>query len=179
MWPPGWLLLSSLIKYSRFLQSKNYTTRPKVCGHLHITPVCDCEHLVPKQPPLSWFESFHQMLNQLQRSAPIQTQERQWCSEIKVWLTVGVPAHPKGVWWGWGQGSVETSSVLPHQTGKTISSWSCFVHRSAVMLKQETQTVDTKLKAHYCQKQGVSPLVYCFYLNTFEGLKRSNYSLIH
>lgn len=30
----------------------------------------------------------------------------------------------------------QTSRVLPHQTGKVISSPSCFVHRDSVMLKQ-------------------------------------------
>lgn len=33
-----------------------------------------------------------------------------------VWLKVGVPVHPKGVQWGSGQGSVQTSQDLPHQT---------------------------------------------------------------
>ena len=27
----------------------------------------------------------------------------------KVWLTAGVPVHPKGVGWGWGQGSLHAS----------------------------------------------------------------------
>lgn len=44
----------------------------------------------------------------------------------KVWLTVGVPDHPK--------------RVLPHQNRekhKNISSWPCFMHRGIVMLKQK------------------------------------------
>ncbi len=40
----------------------------------------------------------------------------------RVWLTVGVPVHPKGVGWGGGQGSVQERQV-PHQTGKTTSLW--------------------------------------------------------
>lgn len=43
----------------------------------------------------------------------------------RVWLTVSVPVPPKGVGWVWGQGSVQTSHVLPHQTGKTFSLWMC------------------------------------------------------
>ena len=31
-----------------------------------------------------------------------------------VWLAVSVPVHPKGIGQGWGQGSMQTSEVLPH-----------------------------------------------------------------
>lgn len=41
----------------------------------------------------------------------------------QVCLRVGVPAHPTGVGRSWDQGSVQTSPVLPHHTGKTISLW--------------------------------------------------------
>lgn len=34
----------------------------------------------------------------------------------KVWLTVGVPVHPKSVAWGRGQGSVQASDVPPKLT---------------------------------------------------------------
>ncbi len=30
------------------------------------------------------------------------------------------------VWWGWGQSSVQASQVLPHQTHRTMSLWSCW-----------------------------------------------------
>lgn len=38
-----------------------------------------------------------------------------------VWLTVGVPVHPKCTGWGESQGSVSTSQDLAQQTGNTIS----------------------------------------------------------
>ena len=38
----------------------------------------------------------------------------------KVWITFGIPVHPKGVGWSWGQGSKQASQVLPPQTRKTI-----------------------------------------------------------
>lgn len=37
----------------------------------------------------------------------------------KVWLTVSVSLLPRGVGWGWGQGSMQASMVFLHQTGKT------------------------------------------------------------
>ena len=37
------------------------------------------------------------------------------------WLVVCVPIHPKGVWWGWGQGSVQASQVLTHRSRQNIS----------------------------------------------------------
>ena len=41
----------------------------------------------------------------------------------KAWLAVSVPIHPKGVQWGWAQGSVQASQVLPHRSQETISVW--------------------------------------------------------
>lgn len=49
----------------------------------------------------------------------------------KVWLTVSVPVHHKGVEWGWGQ-------VVPHQTGKRISLWSWLHAQEHCYVKQET-----------------------------------------
>ncbi len=36
----------------------------------------------------------------------------------KVWLSVGVPVHPKIVGWGCGHSSAQASQVSSRQTGK-------------------------------------------------------------
>ncbi len=82
-----------------------------------------------------------------------EVQHLRWGEET--WLTVGVPVHPKGVGWGWGQGSVQASQVLPHQTGKTISLWTWLYALGrchAETGKDQTQTADANLEEDYCLK---------------------------
>ncbi len=44
----------------------------------------------------------------------------------QVWLTVGVPVHPKGVGCDQGLGFEQASQVLLNHTGRTISLWGWF-----------------------------------------------------
>ncbi len=52
----------------------------------------------------------------------------------QVWLTAGVPVHPKDVGWGWGQGSVQFFHIKQR---KPFLYGAGFVHGGIVMLKQE------------------------------------------
>lgn len=71
--------------------------------------------------------------------------KQMWCnkslSEVQlvlgdqVCLTVSV--HHKSVGWVWGWGSVQANQVVPHQSGKTTSLWSCLDNGDTVMLKLE------------------------------------------
>lgn len=93
------------------------------------------------QPPRSWFQSFHQILEHGRRDRLPFTQKHQWGPTLSlgdhIWLSVGVPVLPKGVGSGcWGQGSVHAGQVLPNQSGKTF--WACLCAQGGiVLLKQE------------------------------------------
>lgn len=73
-------------------------------------------NLLLLQPPLIWKGFPPYFGTSLQEFGPIQPQEHQWGPSLmlgdKVVLTVGIPVHPKGVGWSWGQGSVQASQVL-------------------------------------------------------------------
>lgn len=65
----------------------------------------------------------------LQRFVPIQTQERQWGPTVmlgneEAWLTGCVLVHPKGFGWGWGQYSVQASSLKWEKTFSLVA-WLC------------------------------------------------------
>lgn len=68
--------------------------------------------------------------------APIHPQQHRqaWALMLgkKAWLPVGIPVQTKGIGWGWGQGSVQVSQLLPHQTLKTFSFWTLLCARGAL-----------------------------------------------
>lgn len=63
------------------------------------------------------------------------------------WLTDGVPVHPEGVWWGWGQSLWRP--VVPHQVWKTFSRRTSLCVRSHCHHKENDFAwfVVTKLEA--------------------------------
>lgn len=43
-----------------------------------------------------------------------------WMLNETAWLAISILVHPKGVRWGWGQGTVQASQVLPHPKSSNI-----------------------------------------------------------
>lgn len=123
-----------------FPSQNHFLKWPKVCGHYNIIPICDC--WIKPQALTCVYNSLH--------SSGVRLSTRCWmlatgiCSHSAKralvrsndvgWCTVGVPVHPKDVGWAYGQAYVQTSPVLPQQTGKIISLWSWLC---AVTLKQD------------------------------------------
>ncbi len=76
---------------------------------------------------------------------------------MKVWLTSGVPVHPKSLWFvlRWGL-SMQASQIIPHQSQKAIS-----LRVSFCALGQcSVETVATNLEALCCWKPETRPHKY-------------------
>ena len=71
----------------------------------------------------------------------------------KTWLSVSALIHLKGVLSGWGQDSVQSSQVHPHQALSSMSLWTLFcelVHSHVGTGRGHPQTVPAKLGAWNC-----------------------------
>ena len=68
------------------------------------------------------------------------------------WLEFCVPVHPKGFEWSCGQGSMQTSEVYPHQTGKLSFFLFYFIFLTEVgghHTAERRKDISGKLGAHH------------------------------
>lgn len=87
--------------------------------------------------------------------------ERLTCRDLKLalrytkiiylqWFAVVI--HPKGVRWGWGQGSVQANQVLAHQTWKKHFIMELILCTGALSFENKRQICCNKLEEHCCLK---------------------------
>lgn len=113
-------VLPSILKHEKLCLCRRahlkQTTRPKVYGHMTITPICDCYTSNFKTAAVNLFHSsgfrfFTRCWNLLRGFAPVQSQQHQWGPTLtlgdKVWLAVCAPVHSKAVGWGLRSGPVK------------------------------------------------------------------------
>ena len=122
---------------------ENYTTWPKVCGHLQV------EHLIHKWWALIWSWSpppsaiIASTLLGRHCCGDVLPFSHKRISEVGHWCWAFRPGSQSvfqfipGVQWGWGQGSVQVSQVIPHRSRQAISVWTSLCARGIVMLKQK------------------------------------------
>ena len=117
-------------------------------------------HLLLKQRPLFWGVAFHKILEPVEPQS--QEHYRDYAALMlwdNVWLTVGVPVHPKGVQRVRGQSSVPVSPVLPQRIERSNSEMTLLVHRGPHQLEAGMGPPQTYWKS--CEHATVYNAIVC------------------
>lgn len=99
-----------------------YSIWTKVLGHLQISSTWRCMiHFAAPTVFHSSQKAFCKVLGCDCRKSPKERLWLQtWMLNETAWLAISILVHPKGVRWGWGQGTVQASQVLPHPKSSNI-----------------------------------------------------------